>query len=274
MWVLQHLLNSLLFVERVIHIFYTLCLFWTHAQNSLSNSSSSARWSFNISLWHFLFPFHMRCALKSFAWGLLQKPKKKHAHTVVGAPVAHTLAHTLAPRFFHTPASCLFTLHPSVWGQLCAPLSSQWSHTHSAKPHSSLSAPASLMFLTVPQCPPSTGLQRPVFLWERIAAIFLFYLFHPLPTLVTRTLFILWLRTQFKSPFLHQSHATQLLSPYLLECPFYSTSGHHNTPINSTVSVLLPTETCGLSSSWKGERVGGVVAMKKYYSLLLCMSLT
>lgn len=274
MWVLQHLLNSLLFVERVIHIFYTLCLFWTHAQNSLSNSSSSARWSFNISLWHFLFPFHMRCALKSFAWGLLQKPKKKHAYTVVGAPVAHTLAHTLAPRFFHTPASCLFTLHPSVWGQLCAPLSSQWSHTHSAKPHSSLSAPASLMFLTVPQCPPSTGLQRPVFLWERIAAIFLFYLFHPLPTLVTRTLFILWLRTQFKSPFLHQSHATQLLSPYLLECPFYSTSGHHNTPINSTVSVLLPTETCGLSSSWKGERVGGVVAMKKYYSLLLCMSLT
>lgn len=203
-----------------------------------------------------------------------KSPKKNHAHTVVGAPMAHTLAHTLAPRFFHTPASCLFTLHPSVWGQLCAPLSSQWSHTHSAKPHSSLSAPASLMFLTVPQCPPSTGLQRPVFLWERIAAIFLFYLFHPLPTLVTRTLFILWLRTQFKSPFLHQSHATQLLSPYLLECPFYSTSGHHNTPINSTVSVLLPTETCGLNSSWKGERVGGVVAMKKYYSLLLCMSLT
>lgn len=51
----------------------------------------------------------------------------------------------------HPPLASLHFTH--LWGQLCAPLSSQRSHTHSAKPHSSLSAPASLMFLTVPQCP-------------------------------------------------------------------------------------------------------------------------
>lgn len=62
----------------------------------------------------------------------------------------------------HPPLASLHFTH--LWGQLCAPLLSQRSHTHSAKPHSSLSAPASLMFLTVPQCPPSTGLQRPGFL--------------------------------------------------------------------------------------------------------------
>lgn len=162
LWVLQHLLNLLHFVERVIHVFYVLCLFRTHVHSPLFNFFSCGCWSFNISVT--CLPFHTGCALNLFAWGFCKMHIQWFMHPW----------HTLAPRLFHThqPIASFHFTH--LWGQLCATLSSQHNHTHSAKPHSSLSAPASLMFLTVPQYPQSTGLQRPRFLWEQIIVIFLF----------------------------------------------------------------------------------------------------
>lgn len=41
LWVLQHLLNLLHFVERVIYIFYNLFLFWTHMRTLRILSSTS-----------------------------------------------------------------------------------------------------------------------------------------------------------------------------------------------------------------------------------------
>lgn len=98
-------------------------------------------------------------------------------------------------------------------GQLYAPLLSQRSHTHSAKPQSSLSAPASL---SPPTVPPSTGLLPPC--ESRAAPSFSCLFLSAPPALVT--LFILRPRTQFESPSLHQSHATRLRPAYLLEYPF------------------------------------------------------
>lgn len=165
--------------------------------------------------------------------------------------------HTLAPRLFPTPASRLFTLHPSAGAIMCPPLIPAQPHALSKTtfipqctciPHVSNSP-------TMPSVYRPTTPRVPVRTDHCHLSLLSFYQFS---TLVTYTLFILWLRTQFKSPFLHQSHATQWLSPYLLECPFYNTSGHHNTPINSTVSVFLPTEIWGLNSPGWGK-----VAMKK-----------
>lgn len=86
---------------------------------------------------------------------LLEVSAEQNRCTVVHAPMAqHRLPAPLSPpptSPLHPPLASLHFTH--LWGQLCAPLSSQRSHTHSAKPHSSLIAPASLMFLTVPQCP-------------------------------------------------------------------------------------------------------------------------
>lgn len=110
------------------------------------------------------------------------------------------MEHAGSPRLFPTPASCLFTLHPSVGAIMCPPLIP-------AQPH----ALSKTTF--IPQCtciphvsnsPTMPSVCRPTPPWVPVRAdhchlsLFSFYL---LPTLVTHTLFILWLRTQFKSPF-------------------------------------------------------------------------
>lgn len=152
LWVLQHLLNLLHFVERVIHTFSCLVLVLdtsAHSSYPRFNFFSSCARSLNISRTHFFFFF--------FHWitHLLEVSAEQNRCTVVHAPMAqHRLPAPLSPpptSPLHPPLASLHFTH--LWGQLCAPLSSQRSHTHSAKPHSSLSAPASLMFLTVPQCP-------------------------------------------------------------------------------------------------------------------------
>lgn len=130
--------------------------------HTLFNFFSCACWSLNISV-TFFFPFVPLTHL-------LEVSAKQNRCTYSSSCTHGT--HLLPASSPHPPLASLHFTH--LRGQLCAPLSSQRSHTHSAKPHSSLSAPASLMFLTVPQCPPSTGLQRPGFLWEQIIAIFLF----------------------------------------------------------------------------------------------------
>lgn len=129
--------------------------------------SSYPRFNFSPEVWIFYNNFFPYFALDdSFAWGFPQS--KIDSHPVAAAPMAPTAA----PPPPHTrPLASLHFTH--LWGQLCAPLLSQRCHTHSAKPHSSLSAPASPLFLTVPQWPPSTGPQRHGFLWEQIIVVFL-----------------------------------------------------------------------------------------------------
>lgn len=148
------------------------------------------------------FSFDTACALNSFAWGLC---RTKSTLILSATHPGHRLASSLHPLL----ASLHFT---HLRGQLCAPLASQKT-THTHKPHSSLSAPASFVFLPVPQSLSST---RPTMPWVPVRAdcCHLSRLpFFPLPTLVTYTLFILWVRTQFKSPFSisHMPHNGVLL---------------------------------------------------------------
>lgn len=116
-----------------------------------------------------------------------------------------------SPHLLHVPASLLFT---HLRGQLHAPPPpSAGIHTQQNHIHPSV-APASLLFLTVPQCPPSAGLYGTLRVSAREdhcrLSVFSLYL---LSTSVTSTLFILWLRTQFDSPFpiSHMPHNCFLL---------------------------------------------------------------
>lgn len=120
--------------------------------------------TFNISPWHFFF-----CSTQHLLLTHLLEVSAKQNRCTYSSSCTRG-AHLLPASSPYPPFASLHFAH--LWGQLRAPLSSQCSHTHSAKPHSSLSAPASL-FVTVPQCPPSTALQRSGFLWEWIIVIFL-----------------------------------------------------------------------------------------------------
>lgn len=172
---------------------------------------------------------------------------------------------THSPHFLWLPASLHFT---HLLGQFHAPLSSQCMQTHSAKPHS---------FLSCTCIPPVSNSPRmPSVCWPvrrpRVSAKedhCRLSVFSPLSAPHFGDIHVIYFMTEDSIwiPFPHQSHATQLLSPYLLECPFYNTSGRHNTSINSTVSVFLPTETRALNSSRQRKWL-----WKNYYSLLLRMS--
>lgn len=161
LWVLQHLLNSLHFVERLIHIFYSLGLF----SETCTHFPACPLLNFlpvlaEVLIFHgdiFFFCFTQHLLLTN----LLEVSAEQNRCTCSSLCTHGT--HLLPAS---SPYPLLASLHfTHLWGQLhAASHPSAATHTHSAKPHSSLSAPASLMFLTVPQCPESTGLQCSGFL--------------------------------------------------------------------------------------------------------------
>lgn len=110
LWVLQHLLN---FVERVIHIFYAFCLFWTHSSYPRFNFFLAEVLIFQRHFFHF--------TLDVLLTHLFEVSAKQNRCTG-SAPMAHT-----SPPSF--PASRLFTLHPSVGAITCPPLIPAQPHT-------------------------------------------------------------------------------------------------------------------------------------------------
>lgn len=193
-------------------------------------------WTCNSSLWLFL-----KTHFNLFGFiGLLQKLTRctyssSCTHGTDLLPISST----------RPPLASLLSLHPSAGTIICPPLIPAQPHTLSKTtfipqctciPHVS----------TVPQCPRLSAYSAPGSCESRTLSSSS-CLFLSAPHFGDIRVIYFTAKDSIWIPFLHHSHATQLLSPYLLECSFYNTSGHHNTTINSIVSAFL-LETHGLNS--------------------------